>query len=75
VELTNVVLSALSDNFATAPETKPDPVIVNRKACPPASIGSGDAPVMTGAVAAHPPVASTADRQHENQVARSITDS
>ena len=74
VVLTNVVFSAVSDNLATDPETKPVPVIVNRKACPPASKGSGDAPVITGAVAAHAPAASMADQQQNNAAARGIMD-
>ena len=32
VELTNVVLSGALDNLATAPETKPVPLIVRRNA-------------------------------------------
>ena len=74
VELTNVVLNGAFDNLATAPETKPVPLIVRRNACPPASMGSGDALVITGEVAAAAPATRTQDSQTLNQVTRRLMD-
>jgi hypothetical protein len=56
VGLTNVVLSAVPDNLASAPARKP--VIAIRNACPPASIGSGATPVIAGGVVAQAPAMS-----------------
>jgi hypothetical protein len=71
VELTKVVLSPVPDKLAAAPETKPVPMIVIGKYGPPASIGSGDAPVMTGGVAADAP----ARRIEDSQTMRRVMDS
>ena len=71
VELTKVVLSPVPDRLAAEPETKPVPVIVIRKYGPPASIGSGDAPVTKGGVAADAP----ARRIEDSQRMRAVMDS
>ena len=71
MELTKVVLSPVPDKLAAVPETKPLPVIVIGKYGPPASIGSGDAPVMTGGVAADAP----ARRIEDSQTMRRVMDS
>ena len=55
IELTNIVLSGLPDQFTTELETKPLPLTVIRKYGPPASITVFETLVMAGEAAAATP--------------------